>query len=162
MTIGNSSNDYRQYENLSLRTLFSLFLTNGFINNNPMPIRYRPVKKKNPAKPGEPELYFPCPVSVDKVNARQLANEIAVRTSLSTTDTVAVLEAFTKVIPFFLGEGAIVSLGDFGSFRIAMTGKGTATKKAMTSANVTGIRVIFRPGPEFTALIETAELEKEK
>jgi predicted histone-like DNA-binding protein len=127
-----------------------------------MSIKFRPVKKRNPARPGEPELFFPCPVSRSMVNVRQLANEIAERTSLSTTDTVAALDALTNVIPFFLGQGSIVALGDFGSFRITLTGKGVATKKEMTAADITGMRVVFRPGPEFLNLVKKAEFKKEE
>jgi predicted histone-like DNA-binding protein len=133
-----------------------------FLRQIAMTLLYRPVKKKNPAKPQDPELFFPCPISREKVSTRQLAKEIANRTSLSTTDTIAVLEAFTEVIPWFLAEGAIVSLGDFGSFRVTMKGEGAATKKAMTSANITDIRIKFRPGQEFASLVKHAELEKEK
>jgi predicted histone-like DNA-binding protein len=106
-------------------------------------------------------MFYPNPVCSEKINIRQLAKEIAIRTSLSTTDTIAVLEACTEVIPYFLTNGAIVSLGDFGSFRVTLKGKGAATAKEMTAANVTKIRVKFRPGKEFASLVRSAELEKE-
>jgi hypothetical protein len=41
-----------------------------------MTLLYRPVKKKNPAKPQDPELFFPCPVSREKVGTKQLAKEL--------------------------------------------------------------------------------------
>ena len=127
-----------------------------------MSLKYRPVKRSNPVKRQNPAMFYPNPVYRDKVNVRQLAKEIARRTSLSTTDTIAVLEACTEVIPYFLTEGDIVSLGDFGSFRITLKGEGTATKKKMTAGNITDIRVKFRPGKEFSLLVRSAELEKEQ
>jgi predicted histone-like DNA-binding protein len=126
-----------------------------------MSLKYRPVKRINPANPGEPALFFPNPVCSEKISIRQLSKEIAVRTSLSTVDTIAVLEACTEVIPYFLTQGAIVSLGDFGSFRVFLKGEGAVTAKEMMAANVTEIRVKFRPGKEFASLVRSAELEKE-
>jgi len=127
-----------------------------------MSIRFRPVKKKNPAKPGEPELFFPCPVSKDKITTQKLAKIIASRTSLSSTDVVAVLDACTSAIPDCLSDGFIVSLGDFGSFRVSLKGEGTATRKEMTESDVKKIRVHFRPGKEFASLVRFAKLEKEE
>jgi predicted histone-like DNA-binding protein len=127
-----------------------------------MSLKFRPVKRNNPVKRQEPAMFYPNPVYRDKVNVRLLAKEIARRTSLSTTDTIAVLEACTEVIPYFLTEGDIVSLGDFGSFRITLKGEGAVTKKKMTTANITDIRVKFRPGKEFSLLVRSAELEKEQ
>jgi hypothetical protein len=72
-----------------------------------MSLKYRPVKRINPANPNEPALFFPNPVCSEKISIRQLSKE-------------------------------------------------------MTAANVTEIRVKFRPGKEFASLVRSAELEKER
>jgi predicted histone-like DNA-binding protein len=125
-----------------------------------MAIKYRPVKKVNPAKRGEEQLFYPCPVSDQKVTTRRLAEEIAAATSFSTPDTIGVLEALVFAIPKFLCEGAIVSLGDFGTFRVTLKGKGKATKKEMTRSDIREIRIKFQPGAEFSRQVKTADLEK--
>jgi nucleoid DNA-binding protein len=104
-----------------------------------MAIKYRPVKKVNPAKRVEEQLFYPCPVSNKKVDIRRLAKEIAATTAFKTPDTIGVLEALTLAIPKFLSEGAIVSLGDFGTFRVTLKGKGKATKKEVTHHDIKGI-----------------------
>jgi predicted histone-like DNA-binding protein len=126
-----------------------------------MTLQFRPVKKKNPAKPGDPVKYFPNPVFTGKVSLRNLANEIARRTSMSTADTIAVLEACTAVIPDFLTDGAIVSLGDFGTFRLTMKGEGAPSGKELNASHITDVRVKFRPGKEFSDRIKMAKLKKE-
>jgi predicted histone-like DNA-binding protein len=139
-----------------------VYLDDCSFNSKPMALPYRPVKRANPVKRGEPEMYYPNPVYREKVGLRKLSAAIAARTTLSTVDTMAVLEACTEMIPLFLTGGAIVSLGDFGSFRITLKGTGSATAKEMTAANITEIRVKFRPGKEFASRVKEAELEKEK
>jgi nucleoid DNA-binding protein len=74
---------------------------------------------------------------------------------------MAVLEACTQLIPYFLNDGSIVSLGDFGSFRVTLKGKGSATAKAMTRSHVKEVKVKFRPGKEFANRMKEAKLMKE-
>jgi predicted histone-like DNA-binding protein len=127
-----------------------------------MTLLYRPVKRRNPRKPEEPQLFYPNPVYRDKINLRALAQEVAERTSISSTDIMATLEACTQVIPFFLAQGDIVSLGDFGSFRVTFTGTGVAEEKDLSAENIKAIKVKFRPGPEFANKMKTVKLEKQQ
>jgi len=125
-----------------------------------MAIKYRPVKKVNPAKREEAQLYYPCPVSDEKVTIRKLAEDIALTTSFNTPDTIGVLEALIYAIPKFLCSGAIVSLGELGTFRVTLKGKGKATKKEMNHSDIKEICIKFHPGNEFSRQVKTADLEK--
>jgi predicted histone-like DNA-binding protein len=127
-----------------------------------MSLKYRPVRKLNPAKRDEPPLYFPNPVFTGRVTTRTVAKAIADRTSLSTTDTIAVLDACSDVIPEFLLRGATVSLNNLGTFRLSMKGKGAPTAKQLTSSHVTDIRIHFHPAPDFAGKVKDATLEKER
>jgi nucleoid DNA-binding protein len=55
---------------------------------------------------------------------------IARMSTISTADTMAMLEAFLTVVPDLLTEGKIVELGEFGTFPSAF--RATARQKPMT------------------------------
>lgn len=115
-----------------------------------MSIRYQVVKKRNPLKPNEPEKFYANAVYISKLTLRKIANQIAKETSLSGTDTLAVLDALTHVLPGYLLDSNIVNLGDFGSFRITIHATGADKEEEFTSANITGFKLHFRAGKEFS------------
>ena len=73
---------------------------------------------------------------------------------------MAVLYALKQVLPFFLVEGNILSLGDFGTFRINLHGIGAASKDEMTASNITSFMLNFRPGKELSELLKHIEAIK--
>jgi predicted histone-like DNA-binding protein len=125
-----------------------------------MSIKYKTVTRINPNKPGDPARYFASPVYKDKLTLRRIAKEIAERTSLSSTDTMAVLEAMTQVVPDFLADGNIIYLGDFGTFRITLHSEGTDKPEDFTASNVNNFRLNFRPGREFSDKLKNLEAVK--
>ena len=125
-----------------------------------MSINFQPVKRINPSKPGEPAKFYASPVYKDKITLRKISKEIAERTSLSSTDTMAVLEALTQVLPFFLIDGNIVYLGDFGTFRINLHSTAAEKEEDLNASNVTGFRLNFRAGKEYSGLLKQIEAAK--
>jgi predicted histone-like DNA-binding protein len=125
-----------------------------------MSIRYKATRRKNMIDPAQEPKYYATVVSRGKINIRAMAEQIANTTSLSSTDVVAVLEALTKELPFFLGEGNIVSLGDFGSFAINLKSNGVETEKELTSKEITAFHLTFRPGKELRVLLKKLKAEK--
>ena len=101
------------------------------------------------------------PVSTDKVNLRDVAKEIASRSTVSTIDAYASIEALTQVILSFLSRGNIVDLGDFGTFRITISSVGSDTAEEVRSSNVKKLNLIFRPGKEFKTEIKKFKITKE-
>jgi len=125
-----------------------------------MAINFQPVKRRNPLKPNDPEKYYASPVYKDKITLRKIATMIGGQTTISIPDTMAVLEALTQVLPFFLIDGNIVYLGDFGTFRINLQSEGMPTAEELTSANINGFRLLFRAGKEFSKQLKTIETVK--
>jgi predicted histone-like DNA-binding protein len=125
-----------------------------------MAINYQTIQKTNPLKPSDPKKFYASAVYKDKMNLRRIAKDIARSTSLSSTDALAVLDALTQVIPIFLLDGNIVSLGDFGTFRITLHSTGTLTEEEFTTANITDYKLHFRAGKEFTDQLLAIEAVK--
>lgn len=77
-----------------------------------------------------------------------LTRRISDRCTATRGDVLAVLEGCIHVIQDALEDGMIVRLGDFGSFQVSISSAGTLTEKAFADSNITGARIIFRPGED--------------
>lgn len=79
---------------------------------------------------------------------------MAARCTVTSSDILAVPDALIQEMVPEPGEGRIVNLGDFGSFRFTLYGEGAGTKAQFNSGLIRGSRIVFRPG----AWIETTIL----
>jgi predicted histone-like DNA-binding protein len=127
-----------------------------------MAIEFRPLQIKNPFKPGEPGLFYPNPVHAKKVHLRDVAEYISQTTLVSSTDVIATLNALMNSISHFLGDGYIVDLENFGTFRIMLKSEGSADAKDVTMHKVKGKKLIYRPGKEFRDKIKQITVSKSK
>ncbi len=110
-----------------------------------MAFKFKAVPKRNPQDPDAPPRFYASPVYSGDVNIRQLAEIIAEISTVSSIDTLAVLEAFLQVIPKELSKGNIVRLRDFGTFRLGIHSEGSDTAEEVTSHNIKGMKSLFRP-----------------
>lgn len=115
-----------------------------------MAFKFKAVARKNPGDPAAAPKFYPSPVYSGNTTIRQLAKKISDISTVSSIDTLAVLEAFLQLIPEELINGQIVKLGDFGSFRLTLRGEGTETADALSSNQITKASVYFRPSKEFS------------
>jgi len=79
---------------------------------------------------------------------RQLAKRIAEIFTVSSIDTLAVLESLLTVIPSYLLDGKIVRLGDFGSFRLTVSSEGADTEGNFSKDLIKSANLNFRPGKQ--------------
>ena len=125
-----------------------------------MTAKYNVVARKNPRDTSAPVKYYPSYVSSGKVTLRQLAEQIASISTVSSIDTLAVLEALLQVIPDQLANGNIVYLGEFGSFRLRVKSKGADTIEGVNASNIINILPQFRPGKAFKKVIQNTDFKK--
>jgi predicted histone-like DNA-binding protein len=125
-----------------------------------MTVKYNVVERGNPSKPADPKKYYPSIVSSGRLTLRQLAGEISRISTVSSADTMAVLEALLSTIPGELAKGNIVELGDFGNFGLKANAEGADTAEAVRASQITTLSVQFRPGKEFKKALDTIEYEK--
>lgn len=122
-----------------------------------MAISYVVNQRVNPRDPQAPRKFYAMAKSTSEETTRKLATEISKRTGLSVSDVMAVLEAFIDLIPERLIEGAIVRLGDFGSFNLTLSSEGAATAEKFTQAMIKGNNLNFRPGKIVEKVLSTAD-----
>ncbi len=89
-----------------------------------------------------------------------MAKQASQRSTVSTADTLAVLENFLSIISEELARGNIVELGEFGSFWLRIESDGTATKEEASASQITNILPRFTPGKEFQQALDTISFEK--
>lgn len=125
-----------------------------------MTVKYTVVGRRNPGDPEEAKKYYPYLKSSGKVTLRQLTQRIAEISTVSSVDTVAVLEALLTVIPRELAAGNIVQLGDLGSFSLRVRSQGADTPEEVTASHITKTMTTFRPGKRFKDTLKSITFEK--
>jgi predicted histone-like DNA-binding protein len=125
-----------------------------------MTVKFNVVERGNPANPQAPKKFYPMLSSTGRKTMRQLAARIAQISTVSSADTMAVLEALLTTIPEELAAGNIVELGDFGNFWLKANADGADTVDAVRASQITTILPRFNAGKEFKKVMATLEYEK--
>lgn len=125
-----------------------------------MSFKYKIVARKNPADAQAAPKYYANPVYGNTVSLRRIANEISEICAVNTPDTMAVLEAFLRVIPRQLSDGNIVKLGDLGTFRASLVSDPVVEESKFDASHIKDMKVLFRPGKEFSNNLRNTTFEK--
>jgi predicted histone-like DNA-binding protein len=125
-------------------------------------LKFRIIPKVNPREPENPPKYYASNVSQGEVNVRDLAEQITAQSTVTTIDTLAVLEALLKVIPRELSNGKIVRLGDLGSFRLTLSSEGSEQSDDFNASMIKGTKLHFRGGKLFRNVLRNIDFVKVK
>jgi len=125
-----------------------------------MTVKYNVVERGNPSNPAAPKKFYPSIKSSGRRTLRQMAERISQISTVSSTDTMAVLEALLTTIPQELAAGNIVELGDFGNFWLRGDSEGMETPEAVRASSIKGVLPRFNPGKEFKKVLDVIEFEK--
>ena len=126
-----------------------------------MSVKYNVIPRKDPRNLESPPKFYPSVVSSGHTGLREITGvSIGKFSTVSSVDTLAVLEALLSVVPEELARGQIVELGDLGSFRLTIETIGAATEGEVNAANIAAAHVRFTPGKLFifTAGVSAAML----
>lgn len=125
-----------------------------------MTVKFNVVERGNPGDPAAPKKFYPSIVSTGRVTLRRLAQDIARISTVSSADTMAVLEALLTTIPDELAKGNIVELGDFGSFWLRSSAEGTDASEDVHANQINTVLPRFNAGKEFKKVLGAIEYEK--
>jgi len=126
-----------------------------------MPITFSVTSKKDPRDQSAAPKYYAVAKSTGRADTNDVAKAIARMSTISTADTMAMLEAFLTIVPDELADGKIVELGEFGTFRISISSDGAEKASEVSAEKITDAHVIFMPGPRFKQVLETLKFQKE-
>lgn len=116
--------------------------------------------KKNPLDAAAAPKFYASAVTSGEASLRALVKEISARSTVSAADTMAVIESLLEVIPLNLAAGRIVRLGELGSFSVRIKSTGAETAEKCGKANIQAVKLHFRAGKEFTAVLDQIDFEK--
>lgn len=125
-----------------------------------MTVKYNVVERGNPSNPAAPKKFYPSIESSGRKTLRQMAERISQISTVSTADTMAVLEGLLTTIPDELAAGNIVELGDFGNFWLRSDSEGADTADAVRASQINSVLPRFNPGKEFKKVLDAIEFEK--
>jgi len=125
-----------------------------------MTVKYNVVQRGNPSNAEAPKKFYPSIESSGRKTLRQMAERISQISTISTADTMAVLEALLTTIPDELAAGNIVELGDFGNFWLRSDSEGADTAEAVRASQINSVLPRFNPGKEFKKVLDAIEFEK--
>ncbi|MDO5616147.1 MAG: HU family DNA-binding protein [Cruoricaptor ignavus] len=125
-------------------------------------MKYKLVQKGNPLKPNAEKKWYANPVKSGTTTQKNLATQIAGRSSLTSGDVANVLQNLVEILPQELIRGNSVQLGEFGTFRISFSSEGAETEKEYTTDKIKGIKVLFTPSTEFKKTLGDIKFEIEK
>lgn len=109
-------------------------------------IKYVIRSKKNPQKK-DVVKYYPQMAPTTPLSLEQIIRRVEKRSTVSSADVKAVLDALQYEVIEALASGSTVRLGDLGSFRLTMKSEGAATA---AEAKQKGAQLIKRVNVQFT------------
>jgi predicted histone-like DNA-binding protein len=125
-----------------------------------MSVKYNIVERGQPGKAEAPKKYYPSIQSTGRTTKREMAEMIAQISTISSADTMAMLEAFLIVVPRELAKGNIVELGDFGSFWLRSSSEGAEKPEDVRASQITNVLPRFNPGKDFKKALDGIEFKK--
>ena len=125
-----------------------------------MSTKFNVVTRPNPLDRTAPQKYYASVKSSGRVTLRELSQQIAEFSTVSTVDTMAVLEALLILIPREISRGNVVELGDFGSFWMRIQSDGSDTLEEVKANNIKRVLPRFTPGRVFRRALNNTEFVK--
>ena len=125
-----------------------------------MAVQYSIIQRIKPGDPAAPRKFYAIAKSTGEVTLRELAENISDISTVSSIDTLAVLESLITVLPRQLLSGKIVRLGDFGTFRLNLSSEGAETEEAFNKSNIKKVKLNFRPGKIISTELKTVDYQK--
>lgn len=119
------------------------------------------IERRKPGTKTGPGKFYASPVNVGKKTLRDIAHDIAGRSSLTRGDIENVLANFMDCLPHYLRDGFSVQLGEFGTMRLTLSSEGALTEKAFKTETIKP-RITFTPGVELKAALRDNSYETAK
>lgn len=122
-------------------------------------MKYKLVEKANPQKREEKKWYANA-VNQGTVSQREIAKNIADKSSLTVGDIANVIENLLEEMPKALVQGKSVHLEGLGTFRLSLSSEGADTEQGFTVGMIKGAKIIFTPSVEIKKILESIKYER--
>lgn len=106
-------------------------------------IEYKVVERENPVT--RQKFFYAQVADVKPVTLDKIVDLIEKRSTVSSADVKAVLDALQYEIKNALEDGKSVRLGDLGSFRPTIASRSAGSAEEFLPSNIKAVRVQFTP-----------------
>ena len=104
------------------------------------------MERINPQDRNAPKKWYPSLKTIEQIQQKQVAKEIADETTLNPKEAEMALEQLQKVLVRNLLASNSVQLGDWGSFSLSCSGSPSDKKEDVTANNIKSLKINFTPG----------------
>jgi len=125
-----------------------------------MSVKYVLVERGNPMNVQAPKKFYAIAKSAGEITLKQLSKDISSRSTVNSSDTLAVLDSLIQQLVKELEAGRIVRLGDFGSFQLSLSSEGAESAEKFSSSYIKTSRIILRPGVDLRDMLATVSYSK--
>ena len=124
-----------------------------------MAINYTVVKRKNPLKRGEEELYYLNAKSLGCMKDEDFVEDMVRNTSLTKKEAETAIEYMAESLFRYLCLGFTIRLGKLGYFKITIKSKGSKNKKDATKDKLLKISINFIPNKKTAHIVSEFDIE---
>jgi predicted histone-like DNA-binding protein len=111
-----------------------------------MALFYKTVSTFRPGEGREGrKLWFPKLTGSSKINQKEIAEIIALRSTASGGDVYLIVKALVDLIPELLADGKTVRLEDLGTFRLHAKVTTSDSAEEVSAKNIRELRISFIP-----------------
>jgi len=125
-----------------------------------MSILFKPVQRVNPQDITAPRKFYAKATDASITDLSELAELVALNTSMSKTDCYAVLMGLETFVIRELERGRNVRLGELGSYKISLNSEGRDTEDEVDSFAIKKAKINFTPGLGLKKMLKTLEYKK--
>jgi predicted histone-like DNA-binding protein len=125
-----------------------------------MAYRYRVKQKRNGIN--DKALYYAVPVGKGTIGTREIARELADRSSLTSADVRAALIGLVEVMEYYLHSGYSVKLDDLGTFHLSATSNGFSSPEECMPHRVHVGKLCFRADPQIKKNFKQVRFERDR
>ena len=126
-----------------------------------MAFRYR-VKTKRSGIGDKTAKYHAVPIYSGEITSRQLARDLASRSSQSEGDVLSTLVNLSGLVEKYLHEGYKVRLEGLGLLSLSASSAGFDTPEECTPRRVMAKKLCFRAANDMKANLKTVRFERDK
>lgn len=127
-----------------------------------MPITFNVISRTNPQSPTDPPKFYADIVGNGETTFDDLAKHASSVSTVSKADILAVLESTFSKIADDVAAGKIVYVGEYFTLQASGSSEGKATPEEVTSASITSVKTIFRPGKMIKDALKLATFKKKE
>jgi predicted histone-like DNA-binding protein len=125
-----------------------------------MSVRFKSAERVDPRDLTLPKKFYAQIINGDDVTFDELADLISKDSNLNYGEVLGALGTLIEIIEMQLRHRRQVHLSTMGTFFLTLRSEGKVTEEEMTSDQITGARIRFRPGKRLKKMIKTLDFEK--